>query len=616
MINYIDFLSPPITLYHLERRTHTSKIGGFLVIIMVSLIFSYISFLLYRLISHKNMISIFHKKFQFEVGYYSFNSSSIFNFIQIFNPENGGYFDKYDSKYIRIYTTYTHSNYSESDLDLYDHWVFDTCQNNDNKDLDPSIFLNIVNFTNSACIRYYYNSTEKKYYSFGDKKFIWPYLEHGISQKNNIYLTTIVQKCNNFSFTKELFGECPPQKEIDEYINKYLSIYLYFTDIQVDPTNYKDPLQKYLQVINTKIGGSQSFEENYIYYSPLKIRTKEGTFFGKTEDINSFYFDFNRKDNIINNDYTITKYYHFMQNNVQIYERIYNNIFDLFSEIGGVVQFIFYIFFWVNYIYNKYIIAYDTYSMFFTVQNDQSNRIDNKIKKGNLLNLNKMHNSNKTNKYSLQNIINKKKKKNNNNNNDNIINLNKSKTDYKFIENNRNTQKNNNIKTNYLSKENYYKIFKNINKNFESLMDLSKINMDHNSSNVNLKNNFFINIQNDSDKHENNEKKHLSNKEYINRMTLSQKSLNRIEHNKLKFQENIEKDIFKISKHFAFIDFLKSFCFHKNKGSHNFLITFRKHLLSEEHLFKNHIKIVLLEKHHNSNKEEKNTNILESYNEL
>ena len=29
VFNYIDFLSPPITLYHLENRTHTSKMGGF-----------------------------------------------------------------------------------------------------------------------------------------------------------------------------------------------------------------------------------------------------------------------------------------------------------------------------------------------------------------------------------------------------------------------------------------------------------------------------------------------------------------------------------------------------------------------------------------------------------
>ena len=167
MINYIDFLSPPITLFHLERRTHTSKIGGILVIIMSSIIISYISFLLYNVIGHKNVILIFHKKFQFEAGYYSFNASSVFPFFQIFSRENGGFFDKYNSKYIRIYTTYSYSNYSDDNLELYDHWVFDSCQNNDKKDLDSSLFLNIVNFTNSACVKYYYNSTEKKILFFG-----------------------------------------------------------------------------------------------------------------------------------------------------------------------------------------------------------------------------------------------------------------------------------------------------------------------------------------------------------------------------------------------------------------------------------------------------------------
>ena len=52
MMNNIDFLSPPITLFHLERRTHTSSVGGFLVIIMISIITLYISFLLYDLINY------------------------------------------------------------------------------------------------------------------------------------------------------------------------------------------------------------------------------------------------------------------------------------------------------------------------------------------------------------------------------------------------------------------------------------------------------------------------------------------------------------------------------------------------------------------------------------
>ena len=74
ILKNIDFLSPPITLFHLERRTHTSNVGGFLVILMLSISTLYISFLFYDLYNHKSIISIFHKKFEYEAGYYnSFN---------------------------------------------------------------------------------------------------------------------------------------------------------------------------------------------------------------------------------------------------------------------------------------------------------------------------------------------------------------------------------------------------------------------------------------------------------------------------------------------------------------------------------------------------------------
>ena len=348
MISYLDFLSPSITLFHLEKRTHTSNIGGCLVIIYISICIGYVSSLLYYVIAHNRVTSIFFKKFEFEAGYYSFNSSSIFHFIQIFSPDSGGYFDKFDNKYIRAFTTYVHSNFKDSDLGLYDHWVFDNCRINlDDKDVDKSLFVNVVNFTNGVCIRHFYNSKEKRYYSLEEEGFIWPHLEHGIAQRNNIYLTTIIQKCTNDSIINKLFGDCPPQKEIDEYVSQYFGIYLYFTDTQVDPTNYKMPVQKYLQTISTGIGTSQTYVESYIHYSPIKVRTNEGNLlFRKTYEMNSFYFDFNRKGAANNNPkyYTITKYYHLMQNNVQIYERKYNNIFDLFSEIGGVIQFIFYFF--------------------------------------------------------------------------------------------------------------------------------------------------------------------------------------------------------------------------------------------------------------------------------
>ena len=128
MITNIDFLSPPITLFHLERRTHTSRVGATLVIALIVICLSYTIFLIYNLIAHKHMTYIFHKKFEYEAGYYSFNSSSVFHFIQIFAPENGGYFDKFDSRYIRAYTTYAQSDLTYSNLHLHDHWVFDRCR--------------------------------------------------------------------------------------------------------------------------------------------------------------------------------------------------------------------------------------------------------------------------------------------------------------------------------------------------------------------------------------------------------------------------------------------------------------------------------------------------------
>ena len=159
----LDFLSPPITLFHLERRTHTSKIGGILMISMSVVYIAYITYLLFNLITHRKITSIFYQKFQFEAGYYSFNPSSIFHFIQIYSTESGGYFDKFDTKYIRAYITYYQANITYSNVDLYEHWIFDSCENNvDNENLDSELFEHIDNFSNAVCIKYYYNNSEKK----------------------------------------------------------------------------------------------------------------------------------------------------------------------------------------------------------------------------------------------------------------------------------------------------------------------------------------------------------------------------------------------------------------------------------------------------------------------
>ena len=371
MLNNIDFLSPSITLYYFEKRSHTSKIGGFLVLLRVSLCFVYAIYNFYITFGHKRVKAIFYKQFEWEERYYSLNSSSIFNFFQIYSTENGGYFDEYNSKYIHSYITYSHIGFKESELDKYDHWVFDKCQNEENEiGLNLSLLFNVNNFTNSACIRYYYNYKDRKYYSIESSQFIWPHLENGIARKDNVYLTAIVQKCTNNSVINRLFGECPPQKEIDEYINKYIAIYFHFIDTQINPLNYKNPIQKYLNTIISIIGTNYTFIENYIHFSPLKIRTNEGEIISKTYENNSFYFDSNTRGSASNSDeyFKLAKYYYILENTAQIYERRYNNIIDLLSQIGGLIQALHYTFFWLNYLYNKFIIASDTNKLFFHVK--------------------------------------------------------------------------------------------------------------------------------------------------------------------------------------------------------------------------------------------------------
>ena len=651
MINSIDFLSPPITLFHLERRTHTSKLGACLVISLVVICLSYAIFLIYNLIAHKKMTYIFHKKFEFEAGYYSFNSSSIFHFIQIFSPLNGGYFDKFDSRYVRAYTTYVQSNLTYSNLDLYDHWVFDTCRKDiDDKDLDHSLFQNVDNFTNGVCIRYYYNKLERKYYSLEDKGFIWPSLEHGISQRKNVYLTTIVQKCSNDSIINELFGQCPPQKEIDDYVSKYFGIYLYFTDIQVDPTNFENPVTQYLQVVSTGIGTSQTYVESYIHYSPLKVITKIGSIFGKTREINSFYFDFNRKgaaNNAGEKYYTITRYYHLMQNNVQIYERRYNNIFDIFSEIGGITQFIFYLFYWINYAYNQFIVDFDTNYLFFSLRDKKRNiKGNNNIKITSISN-NIQIQGNNTKIYNIQNNILKLSKKGSKTYNDKFIGDNNFKTESNNnneenynnkryisseVENNiNNTDNNHNIinfnKKTFIEKKRTFG-FKNFNidNSKDSLFNLNlKKNLElidnrekNNNLNMNIsrKDNNLIEDINNKDIFDRKEEKKISQKSNfidLAEIIISTLSVNQINYNKIN-QLKWNKG-FKRAKFFNIVDYTKSKIFKQAKKNYHYLTLFRKHLLSEEHLLKSHVNFVLLEKKYKLNDEE-TTNVFECYNKL
>ena len=636
MINKLDFLSPPITLFYLERRTHTSKIGGLLIILLISLCSSYIIYLLYLIIKHKKVTALFYKKFENDIGQYYLNPNSIFYFIQLHSIDNESFKYIYASKYIRTYSYYGNTDFDESSLDRIDHWVYDTCREGiDNKDLDPSLFQNINNFNNSACLRYYFNSKEKKYYSIGEKEYIWPFLEHGIAQKNNRFLHTSMQKCTNDSVINNLFGDCPSQEEIDEYIAKLAAIFMYLVDKQIDPTDYKKPIQNYMQSITSGIGTAESFEENYVFYSPLKLRTKEGTILERNKELNSIFFDSNIKISSPNSKqyFKLARFTQFLQNNIQIYERRYDDITDILSDLGGIIQCVFNIFYWINFLYNKYIIVSDTNSLFFTMLTKRADSINGEkiitkfnksINKNNNLNNSSFNdlNANKNNNTVIGNLMDRY----NDNSHYNGIGNFREENDSKINGSSSKSKENNTKKEKHFSfnlihpkkykrnislfnsviRNNSFKKKNNNNNNINNTNDIHIVNKMkelHYHSSTNKKS-YYLN---------NNRKKNF----YFNHDNIKEESNLDISKNNLVNQtiklSQYFNDNIKLNKKYSFYNFLKSI-FSQKINNINFLIKYRKCLLSEEHVLKSHINNIILEKKLNVDKYQ-DISFIDSFNE-
>ena len=615
----IDFLSPPITLFYFGKRTHTSKIGGLLVMLMTAIIFTYISYILIVEFSYEKVSSVFYKKYENEAGYYSFNTSCLFTFLQIAKK---GIPYKYNHKNIRIYSYPMPSlnSDSESELEFHDHWVYDTCkENEDNKNLDENIFADIKNFSYGACIKYFYNSTEKKYISTDNPNFKWPYLEHGTSNSNNKFVNTMVTKCSNNSISNKILGYCNSEDEINQYLNDYQGIYLYFIDNLIDVTNYGKPLQSYFYAMNSNLGKGISYVDNYIHFSPLRLTTSEGLIFNYKKYFRSISYDQNRKGegkNLENSSVILVMYHYLLQNNILIYERRYNDLLDVFSQIGGVVQMIFYIFYGINYLYNSYIVLYDTNHIFFNIDKSGS-KINIKINDLKTILFGEENNSNYNNISNLNPIIGNKTTINHINKKQKRVTLNNPRL--KTIHNFDYRQKDDSIFGNLNIKKENHDFFRISNENQRYLDDSKKI--------VNLNDNSIANV------HKKVNKKYYHSEQFrlikffnSPKKEIENKSNNLIDtNNKKRMPQNISINLIKneilshqsmvIGKKFSFFVYMKMLC---NKGIKNnmaILINFRKKLLSEEHLYKSHLTSFLFEKN-NKITSKQSISFVNFYNEL
>ena len=638
--NY-DYLSRKISIFYHGRNRHASAFGGILSICLVFLITTYVFYYILTICYHKSSNFISYKTHIKKHEYFEFskNESSIFHFFQFLSNENNK-FTKFNTKYARIFMTRLHNEYKNIYEKLKDneHWVYDNCREGiDDKNIPERIFNNKTNFENGACLRYYYNNIDKKYYSIDDEEnFVYPSLSHGIPTNEILYLNTIIEKCHNDSILHDILGPCETEDEVNKYFDNINDIYMHLLETQVEAENYENSIFYHLTSISGSVGDDDTISINNIYLSPFEIEIKNGIIYPVTQKIKTYTFNQNGKEiwqnNKNNNIYILTVFNYWLINTAQVFKGSYNTLFEALSKIGGIIQCLYYIFTGINAIPNGFKITQDSKNLFFQMTKANIKEEKEKVNFGSMSQIFRENICNKTinnstflNNSKIMNSMEQQSKK------DSSIKTAKTQsyTNIKHFNKNKNNNENfeiNRASTRRLSK---FNIYRNKTVNFEK--KIIKVNDEIDSisviplienNNINSRNSIIKTKTMDDHKiineikldfHDDIIDKSPEKKNYIHfSQNLSKFILEK--RKSIKKPEISSNDLKQFTSLYYFI--ISIICPKAKKAEFFYIINkFRKKLISEEHLFNNQIFLYYLEKYFDINESEK-IDFMELYNYL
>ena len=369
ILKKLDWLSPPITLYFKGEGEHSSIFSGILSIIAYILVLAAGIFYFYEYINRKNPKAYFFNRYIEDAGSFPLNSSSMFNFIQIADTKS-------DEIIPLDFSIFRIVGFDEVFYDEYmknpnivlnvNHWVYGYCNNNS----DTEGISNLIDFDfyeQSACIRKYYDKNKQKYFNTGEEGFRWPIIEKGCSNPNRTFYGLIMQRCDKASnFLKSQGPECKSESEITEYIGK-VSLKYQIIDHYADSLNYKMPFTKYFYQVTSAITNG-FYIVNHLNFNPANMLTHNGIFFDNQVQERSYFFTQNEKHTVDQSVLSegqstngcLIGIYFWMQNTLQYYERNYDRLQDVLSDIGGISSIVVTVAYFINLLINKFIILLDT----------------------------------------------------------------------------------------------------------------------------------------------------------------------------------------------------------------------------------------------------------------
>ena len=358
-----DIISPKVTLYYKGEKSHTSIISGIITIIgcFIILILGIIDFV--NCLKKKNPTAYYFNRYIEDIGDFYINKTSLFNYIQLINmrsrePVDIDY-DKIEIIGINVsLDTVITKNYN---LEKFYHWYYGKCDdyigNNENK-----ITNEILNKT--ACIKKFFDYKTKKYFDVNDANFVNPVIKRGASHPNLTIYGIIIKKCEDNDFRKNNLGVCSSEEDINNYIK---NIYISFTivDNYIDVLNNIKPINNFLYSITDSIS-SDSYSVNNINFNPTVLKSYQDLILDNYVEEHSYSFKENSKTTTKSENTKILNCFFFwIQNSQQYYERHYQKISEVLSNIGGYGSAIFLISKLINIIVNRYIIILDTHELIF-----------------------------------------------------------------------------------------------------------------------------------------------------------------------------------------------------------------------------------------------------------
>ena len=380
-IKRVDYLSPRITFYYKEVKSHSSVLSGIL-----STIFFIIKIILgvyysLELIERKDPKAFYYNTFIEDAPSFPLNSSSLFHFLALENKEKetineGIDFTKFKIIGFEIY--FENFIRSPAGLKEVNHWIYGNCNSDDIEGIN--YLINYDFFEKSACIKKYFDVNDQKYYDIGESKFRWPVMAHGGNNPNNKFYSIYMGKCQE-DILKLILGEghhCKTDSEINEYFKRRGAKVLdfYFVDNYVNILHYKNPLTKYIYKLETTIYQNQ-YSINNINFNPATIETNNGLISDNIKQEISYIFQ--RNDVFISETNGFDIYSAFciwIKNTNMFYDRTYKKMQDIISSFGGINAVIHFIAILINRLYNKYIVLCDTEQLLLSIIN--SEKISNK----------------------------------------------------------------------------------------------------------------------------------------------------------------------------------------------------------------------------------------------